>query len=398
MRVLYITEGFPYPLTTGMVRHYHLIRGLSANHEIHLLSTVLRDFREEHVSALLPYCAHIETFRSTAGSTLWRKAFGRARDVVSRRGTSAAASALAASAERLTLETPYDAILLHGRINSAVLAHVDSRRVVTDLCDAFALRLETSMRFSSASRRAQIRMQLRKSRAGEARLIAGSSHLLFASARDRNATLDGLAVAPPSTVLPNGVDADFWHRTQPVLGQEVTFSGAMSYPPNDDAARFLVGEIMPVVWARSPDVRVRIVGRDPTNALRRAAGDDPRIVVTGLVDDVRPHLEHGAIYAAPLRFASGIQNKLLEAMAMELPVITSAVATDGLRRDDGVMPPVIVADSASAFAHAILGALERARANPEPDRAARAFVQARFTWAESVATLTRVLESTRVAA
>ena len=93
----------------------------------------------------------------------------------------------------------------------------------------------------------------------------------------------------------------------------------MHYPPNDDAARFLLSTIMPRVWESDAKARLHVIGLNPTEALMQAAADEPRAVVTGFVEDVRPHLEHGAVYAAPLRFASGIQNKSLKRWPWSCP-------------------------------------------------------------------------------
>ena len=397
MRILYITEGFPYPLTSGNLRHYHLIRGLSEHHEIELLSTVGGAFRPDHVDAMLPFCTDVETFRSMAGSSFVRKASGRARDIVVGGGSHAAGRALAAAAKAKIDRSTYDVIVLNGRITAPVIDLAGRPPVVVDLCDAPAPRLIGQLRYSSRSRRLMIRLKLRRLRATEARLIAAASHLLFASVRDRDIALSDAAAAP-ATVLPNGVDLDYWHRTSSTLGRDVVFSGAMHYPPNDDAARFLLSTIMPRVWESDAKARLHVIGLNPTEALMQAAADEPRAVVTGFVEDVRPHLEHGAVYAAPLRFASGIQNKLLEAMAMELPVVTSTAAAEGLHGDTVVALPLVVADTADEFASEVVAALDRARTDPEPRRAARAFVGDRFTWPEAVGILERVLATSRRAA
>jgi glycosyltransferase involved in cell wall biosynthesis len=269
--------------------------------------------------------------------------------------------------------------------------------LVVDLCDATSARLATNLIYASAPRRALLRYQMGLARTNERRLIARSEHLLFASARDRDEVLEG-APTPGATVLPNGVDHEYWRRTTDALGDEVVFSGAMHYAPNDDAARFLIGEVMPHVWKEAPETRVRVAGREPTERLLALAADDPRVTITGFVEDVRPHLEHGAVYAAPLRFASGIQNKLLEAMAMEIPVITSPVAAAGLR-DDIVEPPILVVENdPPRFAREILAALARARSDPRPDEGARRFVVERFRWDRAVQILEEVLEGVRRAA
>lgn len=389
MRILYITEGFPYPLTSGGLRHYHLIRGLSPRHEISLMSTVGPDFRPEHVDAMAPFCSSVETFRSTARSSALRKAAARAGARMP--GSDTGSRALIAAARDALAGFAPDVVLLSGRRTTGVTRHVGRTPLVVDLCDAVALRLSGQLRFSAGAARALLRLKLRRTRAAEATLIAAADQLLFASARDLESAMRHTAHPPPAAILPNGVDVEYWQRSRPDLGGEVVFSGAMHYPPNDDAARFLITSVMPEVWESRPDAQLRLIGLHPTKAMRRAAASARAVTVTGYVDDVRPHLEHGAVYAAPLRFGSGIQNKLLEALAMELPVVTSPSGAEGLRTADGELPPMTVAETAHQFAAAILDALGRAHESPTPPREGRAFVAAHFTWGRAVEIVERVL-------
>jgi polysaccharide biosynthesis protein PslH len=394
MRILYVTSGFPYPLTSGYLRAHHLIRGLSARHTVDLLSTVGGDFSAEHVDGMRPWATRIETVRSTARSSKWRKAMRRVGDAIVRDGSNAAGRALARAAGRMLADSRYDVILLGGRWSTSILEIRGGVPVVIDLCDAVTMRLTEQLRYAPLAERILLRSKLRRVRAAEERLVDSGAPLLFASIRDRDVLL-GRRPADRAAILPNGVDLEFWHRSAPRLGDEVVFSGAMHYPPNDDAANVLLRSIMPRVWAARPEVRLRIIGRDPTRRLRAAAATDPRVQLTGFVDDVRPHLDAGGVYVAPLRFASGIQNKLLEALSMEVPVITSPVAAAGLQSDEDVHPPLTVATSAEEFAPAILQALDRVQRDPEPHRAGRAFVAERFTWARAVDILERVLDAAR---
>jgi glycosyltransferase involved in cell wall biosynthesis len=168
------------------------------------------------------------------------------------------------------------------------------------------------------------------------------------------------------------------------------FTGGMNYPPNTDAALTLIRTVMPRVWATAPDTRLAIVGRDPTSDLL-AMATDARVTVTGFVEDVRPHLEDATVFAAPLRFGAGIQNKLLEAMAFELPVVASSIAADGLRVDAETTPPITVADDAAPFAAAVVEALVDATRDSRPARDARAYVATHFDWATSGRRLDDVL-------
>ena len=180
-------------------------------------------------------------------------------------------------------------------------------------------------------------------------------------------------------VIPNGVDADRF-RPRPdeaVAPGSIAFVGAMSFAPNVAAARWFVAEVLPLLRAHRPDVAVTIVGRDPTAEVTALAGD-PSVTVTGAVDDVRPYLAQAAVIVAPMVSGSGIKNKILEAMAMQRPVVATGLAADGLAASVG--RDLLVADGTAAFAAAVESLLA------DPDRAAaiaaagRALVEQRYTW------------------
>jgi polysaccharide biosynthesis protein PslH len=180
-------------------------------------------------------------------------------------------------------------------------------------------------------------------------------------------------------VVPNGVDAG---RFQPqpdltAIPGSIVFVGAMSFPPNVEAMRWFVADVLPALRATRPDVTVTIVGRDPDSTIL-ALADDPAVTVTGPVDDVRPFLARAAVVIAPMVSGSGIKNKILEAMAMQRPVVATSLAAEGLAAAPG--RDIVVADGAAAFAAAVASLLA------DPDRAAsiaaagRALVETRYTW------------------
>jgi len=137
----------------------------------------------------------------------------------------------------------------------------------------------------------------------------------------------------------------------------------MHYAPNVDAAFHLIRDVFPVVRVEIPDAQLHIVGRDPTPELR-AAQNVPGVTIIGFVEDVRPWLEGATVFASPIRFGAGIQNKVLEAMAMELPVVASTVAADGLRTNEGTMPPVDIADDPSQWLDSSSTTSGRAKIRP----------------------------------
>jgi glycosyltransferase involved in cell wall biosynthesis len=214
----------------------------------------------------------------------------------------------------------------------------------------------------------------------EERLARKTPHRFFISARDRE---NLLGPSDRSEIVPQGVDYDYWKRSVPPSGRNcIVFSGVMSYPPNVDAAVFLLDEILPLVRQVLPGLEVLIVGRDPSPEMVNVAQRYPDVTVTGAVVDVRPYLERADIFVAALRFASGVQNKVLEAMSMEVPVVTTPVVAAGLCVD-GVEPQLVICQNAEEIAAGIIGLLthpeERARLSIE----GRRFIEAHCSWSHS---------------
>jgi glycosyltransferase involved in cell wall biosynthesis len=163
----------------------------------------------------------------------------------------------------------------------------------------------------------------------------------------------------------------------------IVFTGQMDYAPNIDAVRWFAGEVMPML----PKARFAIVGRKPPEALLRLAG--PRILVTGAVPDVRSWLAAADVVAAPLRIARGIQNKVLEAMAMARPVVASPAAFEGIEAEPG--RDLLVAGEAEAQAEAIAGLLDDPKQAEAMGRAARRRREQAYRWEARLAPLAGIV-------
>ncbi|MGH2473628.1 MAG: glycosyltransferase, partial [Candidatus Limnocylindrales bacterium] len=361
MRILYVTADLPWPLTSGYLRHYHFIRALSDHHEITLLSLRAPDHGPEDIAALEPYASAIVTEPSSRGR---RSVIVKIRDRIRilAAGGDTAAARLGAEGAALAAARPFDVLLLSGKRTMPVLDALPSLPIVADLCDATSSRIRRELRHAPPRRLPGLLLEYLEVRRVERALMRRARHALFASARDRAALVGdagdkatGSLDRAPASVVPNGVDLAFWQRGARALGRDqIVLTGAMDYPPNVDAAVRLVEDVLPLVRRAVPHAHVVIVGRDPAPAVRALAGR-PGVSVTGFVEDVRPYLEAAAVFAVPLRHGAGIQNKVLEALAMEVPVVTTSIAADGLRVD-GSSPPLVVADDPEAFAgHLVRG-------------------------------------------
>jgi polysaccharide biosynthesis protein PslH len=172
----------------------------------------------------------------------------------------------------------------------------------------------------------------------------------------------------------------------------IVFAGTMDYRPNVDAVEWFASRVMPLLRSDAGRASFWIVGANPSAAVRRLARDDIR--VTGRVDDVRPYLAHAAAFVAPMRIARGVQNKVLEAMAMAAPVIATPQAIEGLEACAG---EIIEARSAQVFAEKIRGVLLDRAAARERSRRGRERVRRDFGWQSSFDALDRELEPDRAA-
>lgn len=188
------------------------------------------------------------------------------------------------------------------------------------------------------------------------------------------------ALAPRARVetVPNGVDAARFRPDPNVAPAPSTlvFVGAMSFPPNIAAMRYFTRDVLPIVSRDWPDARLVIVGRDPAPEVRAMAS--PAVEVTGEVEDVRPYLAAATLFVAPMVSGSGIKNKVLEAMAMALPVVATPLAVEGLpvRSRENAM----IADGAAPFAAAIGQLLSSSDERTRMGEAGRALVEGHYTW------------------
>ena len=154
-------------------------------------------------------------------------------------------------------------------------------------------------------------------------------------------------------VIPNGVDHDYFNPQEREKSYDLVFTGNMSYPPNVNAVEYLANEILPVVWKTLPDVKLYIAGATPDPKVKKAASE--RIIVSGWLDDIRDAYAQSRVFIAPMRIGTGLQNKLLEAMSMRLPSITSPLANASL----GAKPDeeILIGNNAEEMAQHIISLL-----------------------------------------
>jgi glycosyltransferase involved in cell wall biosynthesis len=192
----------------------------------------------------------------------------------------------------------------------------------------------------------------------------------------------------PVVRAPNGVDTtSFAPAGPPASPRTFVFSGLMCYPPNIDAATWFCDAVLPLVLARHPEARFRIVGDKPTPEVV-ALGRRPSVEVTGRVPDVRPHLASSAAMVVPLRSGAGTRLKILEAMAMQRPVVSTSQGAEGLDVTSGVN--ILIGDTPAALADHLCGLLERPDAHEPLAAAGRRLVETQYDWDTCLGDLDRL--------
>ena len=241
-------------------------------------------------------------------------------------------------------------------------------------------------------RRAYMWLQWRRMLRYEAQQCRRFAHVIAVSAVDAELMRREYGATSVGYVA-TGVDLEYFRasRTRPPDSRELVFIGSMDWMPNEDGIRWFASEVFGRVQQRITGARLTVVGRSPSAAIRELAARNPAIEVTGTVPDVRPYLERAAVSVVPLRIGGGTRLKIYEAMAAGAPVVSTSVGAEGLE----IHPPedIRIADTPEDFAAECLALLEDAEQNRRVAAAARAMVEANFSWAQVARRFAEVVEA-----
>jgi sugar transferase (PEP-CTERM/EpsH1 system associated) len=393
-RLLFLPHRLPYPPDKGdKVRSFHLLQHLAERHEVHVGTFVDDPDDEQHLPALRRLVAglHVERLnpRRARVASLAGLLSGRALSLHYYRS-----AGLARWVESTLVQQKIDAAVVFSSVMTQYVQHHRDLPLLVDLVDvdsakwaAYAPqhRWPMSWLYALEGRRLLV----------HERTIAVRARCAFLATEKEAELLCRLAPETAGRVLAmnNGVDADYFSpdalRPTPFDADEtpLVFTGAMDYWPNVDAVSWFVEDVLPLLRAAHPRLRLHIVGRSPAPAVRALAGDS--VSVSGTVPDVRPYLQHAAVVVAPLRLARGIQNKILEAMAMERPVVAAATCVEALHAEAG--SEILPAGVAEDYVRAIDGLLQAPGRACAVGLAARRRVLESYSWRAHLALIDRHL-------
>ncbi len=235
------------------------------------------------------------------------------------------------------------------------------------------------------ARRVYNAINWRKIRREEMKIWTEFDGVAFCSAADQ-ARARALVPSMRSAVVPNAVNIEYFKprpTNPPSDGCTVMFFGALNYFPNQDGLLYFLREVWSLIEKSNPKARLKIVGQHPTPEILAHQG--PRVEVAGKVDDLRPHLASAAVSIAPLRIGGGTRFKILEAMAMAKPVVSTSLGAEGIDAEPG--RHLLLGDDAASFAAAVSRVLGDPQLGSRLGREGRALVEERYSWASAAQTL-----------
>ncbi len=374
MRILFVAPRAPFPLLQGdRVRAYHLLRRLSRHHEVTLLTPATRDGARRWAGEIGQICA-----RWIAVPTPWH----RLGQEIARRAITPLPIQTAYATARVRREVVaelargrYDLLHVHlARMGPVADLAGDGTPRVLDFIDSLSLNLRRRASWERLPMRAALLVEAQRMRRYERALAAAFDRQTISSPCDA-AWIGG---GERLHLVPNGVDlAEFPYGEQGRDDRLIVFSGRVGYFPNQDAACYFATEVFPLVRRQVPDARFVIVGADPPARVRRLAAL-PGIEVTGAVPRVQEYLGRAAVAVAPLRAGTGVQFKVLEAMASGAPVVATPPVLESLAARDG--EHLLIGGSSEALASHVAMLLRQPPLRRAVARRARDLVEARYTW------------------
>jgi polysaccharide biosynthesis protein PslH len=389
MNVLYVCHRFPFPPKRGgKIRPFNIIKHLSAAHKVTVASLARSDDEAREGTGIAPHCSEWEMGR-VRDSVQWLRMVARLpTSVPSSMGYFYSAD-LASGIRRLLREKSFDLILVHC---SSVAQYVEDVRGIPKILDFGDM---DSQKWLEYARCKPFPLNVGYWFEGQKvlraeKILSRKFDLCTATTRAEWETLDRYETGASTDWFPNGVDSQYFAPNQePYDPYMVSFVGRMDYYPNQQCMRDFCEYVLPLLRKQIPQISLSIVGADPSPGIQRLE-NLPGVTVTGSVPDVRPYLRRSALMMAPLNIARGTQNKILESMAMGVPVVASRAAAGGVDAVPG--HHLLVADSPREYAEVAMRILRDPEERGRLSVAGRQRMLTHHAWSSSMRRLDGIIE------
>ncbi len=375
MRLLYLTHSCPYPPNKGdRIRNFHILKHIAQAHQVSLIYPSFSPNDEEPLDTLRQWCTSVQTVPLSP-------VLAKLRCGLSLIGNTPLTNAYFYSPrmQKIVDQEDYDLVLVDCSSMAQYVLEVQKPKII-DFVDVDSDKWKMYAQKSRFPKSLIYNREYRRLREFEECLVRefdisiviSDQELLFLPDTDR------------LVVVRNGIDLKFF-RPQREVNREPTliFTGAMNYFPNIEGVLFFREKVFPLIQRAIPSVRFIIGGMEPSPAIQQLASEDT--IVTGFVPDMRRFLGTSSVSVVPLRIAKGIQNKVLEAMAMGVPVVSTTLANQGINAGD--RKEIMIADDPADFARAVVELLLNEDLRRSMADQARRFVEEHYSWEQNLMAL-----------
>ena len=384
MKIFVLLSRVPYPLDKGdKLRAFHQLKRLSKRHEIYLFALNDSPLHKDAVDVLSSFCTKIYIYRLSKIAIAWNVF----RCLFSKKPLQCGYFYNHRAKQQIDtlIKTIQPDHIYAQLIRTAEYVKTQSIKKTLDYQDVFSQGLLRLKRQSSFLKRLFYQMEYRRVQKYEKTIFNYFDNKTIITETDRD--LMDIPDSGRLAVVPNGVDTDFFSPMQEEKTFDLIFTGNMSYPPNVDAAEYIAKNIFPHLLDKYPDIRIVLCGTSPSS--RVLALQNRHITVTGWVDDMRPFYAKSRIFIAPMHLGTGLQNKLLEAMSMKIPCITSPLASKPLHLTN--QKEVFICDTVSQY----IDAIDKLFASPDLYKTLSEngydFVQQNYNWNNTTAILENLM-------
>lgn len=387
MKLFVLLSRVPYPLEKGdKLRAFNQIKELSKRHQIILFALNDSKLDDRAIQELKKYCVAISIVKFskfTIFFNLLRSFFnGKPLQV----GYFYFDKAQKKVDELIAKHRP-DHIYCQLIRTAEYIKNYPQIPKTLDYMDVFSKGVERRKSSDPFYMKPFLAMEYRRLLRYENKVFAWFNHKTIISQQDRD--LIPHALNKNIVVVPNGVDTTYFKPMVHKKEFELLFNGNMNYPPNIESVEYLVEKVMPYIWHKFPSTRLLISGASPSPAVLDLASD--RVVVSGWVDDIRLNFAKSKILVAPMQISIGLQNKLLEAMAMQIPCITSSLANNALGAKAGEQ--ILVADTPEQYARHIIDLLQNENRSKQIAMNGYQFVIDGFNWQKATSILEKLISA-----
>ncbi len=379
MKILVALSRFPWPLEKGdKLRAFYQIKGLSENNEIHLVCLSDEKIPTESLKEL-SFCESIHIIphgRSKRNLNLLRGVFNRLPFQVNYFRSPAMKEKIQVVIKEKSIDVVMVQLIRLG-LNLPSSSFVEREPGwFLDYMDCFSIGMENRISKSQWPVKPMVRIEAKRLKAYEQQIAARFDEYSIISKRDADGLADHLREF--AHILPNGVGEHFFSvpSVTPEKRYDLIFFGNMGYQPNVESAKYLVEEVMPLLRNLGVDAKLCIAGARPAKSILAYSGS--QIEVTGFVDDIKQYVLASRLAIAPVIGGQGLQNKLIESMALGIPTLTTPYAHQALGAHEG--KEIVVCEDAASFAQQIKYYLEHREEAEEIGQAGRSFVERNYRW------------------